>query len=309
MELVLGIDIGGTNVKFGIVNMEGHLLYKDTFETKIFESAEALAQKLYKHLEEKKFIPHIKGIGIGAPNGNFYKGTIENAPNLSWKGIVPLREIFATKFKINVVISNDANAAAIGEKIFGNGKLHQNFVTITLGTGLGSGIIIDHQLLIGNNGFAGEFGHIRLIPNGRPCNCGRNGCLETYASSTGVMTTFYEIKSEYKTSNLFELSEVSAQHIFDYAKNGDPLAQKVVQITAAHLGSALADFVCFSDPEAFILFGGIANSGEYFAHLVKQEMEKNILPIFKDKVQIKLSGIQESTAAIIGASALYLSNY
>lgn len=304
---ILGVDVGGTNIKFGIISIKGEIIYKNSFKTAFFPNPEDFAEALFIHLDELGYARNITGIGIGAPNGNYYKGTIDFAPNLPWKGVIPLCDIFKSRFNTKVVLSNDANAAAIGEKIFGAGKNFKNFISITLGTGLGSGIIIDNQLLAGTNGYAGEFGHIRMINNGRKCNCGRNGCLETYASATGVMRTYEELKVSYTDSLLFTHENITPEIIFLEAKNHDVLANRIIDYTADILGNALADFACFSDPEAFILFGGLANSGDEFSEKVKISMENNLLTIFKGKIAVRRSGLEESSAALVGAAALYLS--
>jgi len=304
---ILGVDVGGTNIKFGIISTTGKIIYKSAFKTASFPNPEDFVEALFIHLDELGYARNITGIGVGAPNGNYYKGTIDFAPNLPWKGIIPLSDIFKFRFNTKAVLSNDANAAAIGEKIFGAGKHFKNFVSITLGTGLGSGIIIDDQLLMGTNGYAGEFGHIRMINNGRKCNCGRYGCLETYASATGVMRTYEELKTSYMDSLLFSHENITPETIFLEAKNNDELANRIIDYTADILGSALADFACFSDPEAFILFGGLANSGDEFAEKVKVSMENNLLTIFKGKIAVRRSGLEESSAALMGAAALYLS--
>lgn len=304
---ILAVDVGGTNIKFGIISPSGEIIYKNSLKTASFKEPEDFVEALFLHLNELGYARNISGIGVCAPNGNYYKGTIDFAPNLPWKGIIPLGDIFKFRFNIKTVLANDANAAAIGEKIFGAGKHFKNFVSITLGTGLGSGIIIDNQLLMGTNGYAGEFGHIRMIHNGRKCNCGRYGCLETYASATGVMRTYEEFKISYTDSLLFTHENITPETVFLEAKNKDELANKIIDYTADILGSALADFACFSDPEAFILFGGLANSGDEFTEKVKAAMEHNLLAIFKGKIAVRRSGLEESSAALMGAAALYLS--
>jgi glucokinase len=305
-ELVtLGIDIGGTGIEYGIVNSEGKILYENDFKTSDIESAAILAQKIYSDDQLKSYLNRLKGIGIGAPNGNFYHGTIEFAPNLKWEGIVPLRDIFNECFKVPVVVTNDANAAAIGEMKFGNAQDLKDFVTVTLGTGVGSGVISDGQLIYGHDGFAGEFGHIRIVPEGRVCGCGRKGCLETYASSTGVVRSIEELPSKNKSvSILNELKNPTAKDVFDAANEGDLFAKEIVDFTCETLGNALADFCCFSSPKAFVLFGGIAQSEGDFVLKVKKHMEKNLLKIYKNKVEVRISTLHDVNAAVLGAASL-----
>lgn len=303
-KYALGIDIGGTNIAFGLVDRNGKIIYENSYPTANFKNPENLIEFLFSEKTINTNIHQIKGIGIGAPNGNHFKGTIDFAPNLEWKGCIPIKQMFESKFKIHTILTNDANAAAVGEKYFGCAKDLENFVTITLGTGLGSGIFINGKIIYGEHGYAGEFGHFRVIPNGRKCKCGRLGCLETYASSTGVVRTFHEINSINKsTSKLNDYLNLSAKNIFDEAKNGDLFANEIINYTSGILGSALADFCTFSDPKAYILFGGIAQGGKDFLNKVRIEMEKNLLPIFKNKVEIRLSDLHDKNAAILGNAA------
>lgn len=300
----LGIDIGGTNIAFGLVTAEGEIIFEHTFPTRQFENPIDFVQFLYHFLEEKNLLDIILGIGIGAPNGNHFTGEIQFAPNLHWKGIIPLAQMFEDTFHKPAILTNDANAAAYGEKMFGNAKDLNHFVTITLGTGLGSGVVIDSELIYGGHGIAGEFGHIRIIPGGRKCGCGRFGCLETYVSATGVVRSIKELASEHKAnSKLTTIENPSAQHVFELAKQGDLFAEEIVEYTATLLGSCLADFACFSDPEAFILFGGIAQSGIKFAEKVKAHMEANILYIYKDHIEIRISDLHDKNAAVLGTAA------
>lgn len=303
-KYALGIDIGGTNTVFGLVEKSGKVKYETSVATTDFSHPEELVKKIYADVEKQLAIDSILGISIGAPNGNHFTGNIEYAPNLTWKGIIPLASIFEEVFKKPSQLTNDANAAAVGEMLYGNAKDLKNFVTITLGTGLGSGVIIDGKLVYGENGFAGEFGHIRVIPNGRLCGCGRHGCLETYASSTGVKRSIQELDSPNKeASSLLKIHDPSAKNVFDQAHAGDIFAKEIIEYTAEILGSALADFACFSDPKAYILFGGIAQSGPEFADRVKYHLEKNILTIYKNKINIRISALHDKNAAILGAAA------
>lgn len=306
-ENVLGIDIGGTNITFGIIHSSGDIIYKNSFKTAHFSSPDDFVKALYLHFQETDYLPTLKGIGIGAPNGNFYHGSIDFAPNMPWKGKILLCQMFEAQFKIRAVLSNDANAAAIGEKIFGAGKEFKNFVLITLGTGLGSGVIINGELLLGTNGYAGEYGHIRVVKDGRACKCGRRGCLETYASATGVMKTYEEYKASFPHSSLASYDTVNSKVIFDEAKIGDELANKIVDFTADILGDSLADFACFSDPQAFILFGGITHSGDDFIDKVSQAMNANLLNIFKDKIVVKRTALEGDVSPLLGAAAVFLS--
>lgn len=303
----LGIDIGGTNIAFGVVDPTGEIIYETSVPTKSFETPEILVDFIYDHLAEKELLTDLKGIGVGAPNGNHFTGEIRYAPNLQWKGIVPLAKLFKEKFKMETILTNDANAAAIGEKLFGCTKEIDNFVTITLGTGVGSGVFVGGEMVYGEHGIAGEYGHIRVIPNGRLCGCGRKGCLETYASSTGVVRSIQELDSPLKsTSKLIELENPTAKQVFEFAKNGDEFAQEIVEFTAQILGSALADFACFSDPKAYVLFGGISQGGEEFAKRIKFHLEANILNIYKEEIQILISTLNDKNAAVLGNAASIL---
>ena len=309
-KLALGIDIGGTNTAFGLVDINGIILFEESQPTKSFPTPLDLIHYLYNHPEINKNNDSIIGIGIGAPNGNHFTGTIEYAPNLDWKGIIPLQTLFEQQFKKPTQLTNDANAAAVGEKVFGAAKEFKNFVTITLGTGLGSGIYIDNKLVYGAHGIAGEYGHIRVIPNGRTCKCGRLGCLETYVSATGVVRGIKELKSSNShSSEIQTIENPNAKDVFRLAKNGDAFCQEIIEYTAEILGSSLADFAAFSDPEAYILFGGIAQSGALFANKVKEAMERNILNIYKDKIIIAISTLHDKNAAILGNAATIFSNH
>ena len=303
-KYALGIDIGGTNSAYGLVDNLGNIAYETSLPTTNFDQPEDLVMAIFNDLQQRDLIDSIVGISIGAPNGNHFTGNIEYAPNLKWKGIIPLAKLFQEKFNKPSQLTNDANAAAIGEKLFGNAKDLANFVTITLGTGLGSGIIIDNEIVYGEEGFAGEFGHIRVIPNGRICGCGRKGCLETYASSTGVKRSIQELDSINKSSSiLLNIEHPEAIDVFEAAKNGDLFSNEIIEFTAQILGSSLADFACFSNPKAYVLFGGIAQSGEKFAERVKFYLEESLLSIFKNKIEIRISSLHDKNAAILGAAA------
>ena len=310
-NLALSIDIGGTNCAYGLVKKNGEIIYKNNIETNIFTHSLELVDYLHQDKIILNYKPNIIGIGIGAPNGNHFTGEIQFAPNLPWeKGIIPIKKYFENTFKIHSTLTNDANAAADGEKIFGVAKNLNNFIVITLGTGLGSGIYVDGKILYGEHGLAGELGHIRVINNGRECKCGRRGCLETYASSTGIVTSYHEFKKTYSSnSSLYNLKTVTAKDIFDHAAQGDYFANYLVDFTANILGNALADFSAFSDPEAFILFGGIAQSGVYFRELVQKYFNQNVLSIYKDSIVILTSDLHNKNAAILGNAATIFANY
>lgn len=303
-KFALGIDIGGTNTAYGIVNQDSTILFENSCKTKDFNDPKDLVDFIYSDLAENGFENKILGISVGAPNGNHFTGNIEFAPNLAWKGIVPISAMFMNIFKVQCSLTNDANAAAIGEMLFGKARGMKDFVTITLGTGLGSGVIANGKLVYGHDGLAGEYGHIRVIPNGRLCGCGRKGCLETYASSTGVVRSITELDSDHKAqSKLLNIENPTSQDVSELAEEGDLFAIEILDFTANILGSALADFICFSSPEAYILFGGCAKSGEVFAQRVKEAMEENVLKIYENKVKILISDLQDRNAAVLGTAA------
>lgn len=304
-KFALGIDIGGTNSAYGLCDKDGVVSFEDSISTKDHATPESLVNEIFDRLSKRNLINDIEGIGIGAPNGNFFSGTIEFAPNLDWKGVIPLAKLFQTKFGISSVLTNDANAAAIGERIYGVAKDLQDFVTITLGTGLGSGVVANGALIYGHDGFAGEYGHIQVICEGRECGCGRKGCLETYASATGVVRSITELDSKHKHySKLNEIESPKATDVFQLADEGDEFAMEIIDYTAKILGESLANFACFSSPKAYVLFGGIAQSGQAFADSVKGYMEAAILNIYKDKIEIRLSSLHDKNAAVLGAASL-----
>lgn len=298
----LGIDIGGTTTTFGVVSKEGQIIFEEVIKTKDFETAHLLLAKIHEILSQQQHIDNLLGIGIGAPNGNSKTGQIEFAPNLQWKGIVPICQIAEDLFMRPAILINDANAAAIGEKMFGAARNSENFVSITLGTGLGSGVFIQNELVEGQHGFAGEFGHIRVIHGGRLCGCGRKGCLETYASSTGVVRTLKEWIGD--NSLLVEkYDHFQAYDIFKAAIEGDEFCIKIVDFTAEILGNSLADFACFSDPEMYVLFGGLAQSGDFFTQRVQNHMEANLLKVLEKKIQLVTSELHHQNAAVLGTAA------
>ena len=307
----VGIDIGGTNTKYGIVNHRGQIVFEGCIKTDAYpligDFINALYEKLQPEIEKLKDVK-IVGIGMGAPNGNFYTGKIEYAPNLHWKGIVPLAELVTAKFGLTAKLTNDANAAAVGEMMYGAARGMKDFIMITLGTGVGSGIFANGELILGHDGFAGELGHTIVVPGGRVHpNTGSMGSLESYASATGVTITAIEyMTGTDEASVLREIpqSELNSKMVFDAALAGDSLAQKVFKSTGDILGMALANFVMFSSPQAIILFGGLTKAGDILMKPVKDSMERNLLPIFQNKVQLIFSELKESDAAILGASAL-----
>lgn len=308
---VVGMDIGGTNSVFGIVDARGNILSVDSIKTQSYkeidEYVNAVADKLLPMIEEVGGKDKIKGMGIGAPNGNFYTGNIEFAPNLPWKGVIKLSELFEERIGVPVTVTNDANAAAIGEMTYGAARGMKNFIEITLGTGVGSGIVINGQLVYGHDGFAGELGHvISRRHNGRQCGCGRCGCLETYCSATGVARTAKEIIDCTNESSLLRdiEGEITSKDVYDAAVRGDKVAQEVFTFTGTILGEALADFIAFSAPEAIILFGGLTKAGDLIMKPTLEAMEANVLNIWKGKTKLLVSELKDSDAAVLGASAL-----
>lgn len=310
MKTVIGIDIGGTNTVFGFVDKEGKIIYESSIPTRAHEKAELLFERLFGKIKEdfKKFENEYElgGIGIGAPNANYYKGTVESPPNLSW-GIINVLEIVKKYSDLPAAITNDANAAAIGEMLFGAAKGMKDFIVITLGTGLGSGIVVNGQLVYGSDGFAGELGHVIVDPNGRECGCGRKGCLETYASATGIVKTVIEFLETTDTPSelrSIDKNSITAKKISEAAKRGDKLALDAFDFTARILGLKLADSVVYTSPEAIILFGGLALAGDLILKPVKKYMEEYMLNIFKNKVKLIPSSLPGGNAAVLGASAL-----
>lgn len=308
---VVGMDIGGTNSVFGIVDARGNILSVDSIKTQSYkeidEYVNAVADRLLPMIEEVRGKDKIKGMGIGAPNGNFYTGNIEFAPNLPWKGVIKLSELFEERIGVPVTVTNDANAAAIGEMTYGAARGMKNFIEITLGTGVGSGIVINGQLVYGHDGFAGELGHvISRRHNGRQCGCGRCGCLETYCSATGVARTAKEIIDCTNEPSLLRdiEGEITSKDVYDAAVRGDKVAQEVFTFTGTILGEALADFIAFSAPEAIILFGGLTKAGDLIMKPTLEAMEANVLNIWKGKTKLLVSELKDSDAAVLGASAL-----
>lgn len=311
-KVVVGMDIGGTNAPFNFVDIDGNTLLEKNINLSPvgFDDAKDFIKAFHEAIEENlKLHPEfeLEGIGIGAPNGNYYKGTIELAPNLPWKGLIPFVDMVKKYYDLPVYITNDANAAAIGEGVFGAAKGLKDFIVITLGTGLGSGIVSGGQLTYGFNGFAGELGHTTLIYNGRQCACGRKGCLEAYASATGLKRTVFELLGssiEPSVLRTVTFNDLTSEMVAKAANQGDKVALEAFKVTGDYLGRMLADFVAFSTPEAIFLFGGLAYAGDLIFKPTIESMEKNMMQIFKNKIKVLPSGLYGGNAAILGAAAL-----
>ncbi len=309
---VIGIDMGGTNTAFGIVDARGTVIASNSIKTRkhsdINDYIEELFVEVNRIIVANDAVDKIQGIGIGAPNANYFTGIIEEGVNLPWPTPIPLADLISEKFGIPAIITNDANAAAIGEMTYGVARGIKDFIMITLGTGVGSGIVINGQMVYGHDGFAGELGHVIMKRhNGRMCGCGRTGCLEAYCSATGVARTareFLEIRQEPSALRNLQVDEITSKDVYDAAIAGDKMAKEIFEYTGTILGEALADFVAFSSPEAFVLFGGLAKSGDLIMKPVKEALDKNILGCYKGKVKLLLSELKESDAAVLGASAL-----
>jgi glucokinase len=312
-KVVVGIDVGGTNTVFGIVDRAGNILAEDQIMTSHYDEPEVFIAALYEKImvtagksgREMEII----GFGIGAPMGNINKGTIEYPADLPWKGIIPIADIFSRHTQLPVMVTNDANAAAVGEMIYGGAKDMKNFVVITLGTGLGSGFVVDGKLVYGHDGFAGEIGHTSIRPgqSNRDCGCGRKGCLETYVSATGLKRTVLKIMADrLEDSELrrYSFEELDSKKIYDAARKGDPIALEAFEHTGAMLGFKLADVVAHTNPEAIFLFGGLALAKELIFEPAKKHMEQNLLYIYRDKVKLLPSELTTQNAAVLGASSL-----
>ena len=309
---VIGMDMGGTNTVFGVVDARGTVVSKSAIKTGTHDDVNLYVNDI--HVEMMKLIDavggidKIKGIGVGAPNGNYYTGNIEFAPNLPWKGVIPFATLMSEKFGIPAALTNDANAAAVGEMTYGAARGMKNFIMITLGTGVGSGIVIDGKVVYGHDGFAGELGHVNVMRNnGRLCGCGRSGCLEAYASATGVARSAREILETNTKNSLLRnipVEDITSKDVFDAAMQGDEVAKEIFSFTGKILGEAFSDFVAFSAPEAIILFGGLSKAGDLIMNPIVENMEKNILGIWKGKVKVLFSELKEADAAVLGASAL-----
>lgn len=312
-QYVVGIDVGGQTTKIGVVDARGQVLAQTVIRSDNYDEPEPyldeVAAAVKKVVEEANVSGKVRGVGIGAPNGNYYTGMVEMAPNVVWARTtaVPVAKMLSTRLNgIPVALTNDANAAAVGEMTYGAARGMKNFIMITLGTGVGSGIVINGEVVYGHDGFAGELGHVRVIRNnGRLCGCGRTGCLEAYCSAIGVARTAREwLEMSEEPSLLRGIDNISSKDVYDAAKEGDPLALRVFNFTGHMLGNAFADFIAFSAPEAIVLFGGLARSKEFLTEPILEAMNGNVLAIWRDKVKLVYSSLKESDAAILGASAL-----
>lgn len=309
-EVVAGVDIGGTNTELGLVDKTGDVIVESTLNTTDYPKVENFVKALVKSISElvkKSGDLKLVGVGIGAPNANYHKGTIELAPNLAWKGIVPLVGLMKEKIDVPVVMTNDAKAAAMGEMLFGGAKGMKDFIILTLGTGLGSGIVVNGQVVYGHTGFAGELGHTIIVPGGRDCGCGRHGCYETYGSASGLVRTVLYLLSEMKDpSPLRDIppSSLTAKKIAEAAAAKDPVALEAMDYTAERLAFGIINAIGFSSPEAIFLFGGLAQAGEALFKPVRKYVEMGVQPIYKGTVKILPSGVPESNAAVLGSAAL-----
>ena len=313
---VIGLDLGGTNAVFGIVDQRGEIKATTAIKTQQYDTAEAFIEAsvnaLLPIIEQVGGIEKIRSMGVGAPNGNYYKGTIEIAPNIKWAHdcIVPLGKMFSEKLNgIPVAVTNDANAAAIGEMVYGVARGMKNFIVITLGTGVGSGIVVNGQLVYGSDGFAGELGHVTMVrgEEGRMCGCGRKGCLETYCSATGVARTARELLDKTSRPSLLrdiKPNDITSLDVSIAAGKGDELAKEIYEFTGKMLGEACADFATFCSPEAFIFFGGMTKAGELIMDPIRRAYDAHVLPVFKGKAQFLVSGLDGASAAVLGASAI-----
>ena len=310
-EYVIGIDIGGTFTKTGFVDRDGNCFAEGVAPTDTFDNVDNFLEYLIKELDaaEKQLEgPYrIAGVGIGAPNGNFHNGTIENAPNLRWRGTIPFADMVNKHYNVPVRLTNDANAAALGEMVYGGARGMKDFIMITLGTGLGSGIVVNGDLVYGHDGFAGELGHVNVVENGRRCGCGNHGCLETYVSAPGIKRTVFELLAHDSSGSEladFSYNELDSEMIYNAAKNDDPIALKAFEITGQTLGKKLADSVVHTSPEAIFLFGGLSKSGDFIFKPTKKYLEESVMINFKNKVKILPSQLTDRNAAVMGASAL-----
>ena len=311
-SLVIGLDLGGTNSVFGVVDSKGEIIATTSIKTQAYPSVDQYIMESVKAIkqiaEQVGGMEKIRAMGIGAPCGNYYKGTIEHAANLVWaKGIVPLANMFVNELGIPVVVTNDAKAAAMGEMKYGVAVGMNNFVELTLGTGVGSGIVANGQLIYGFDGFAGELGHMIVEPDGRPCGCGRKGCLETYCSATGVVRTaiaMLEESSEATSLRDIATDKLTSYEVYKAAMAGDAMAQEVFKQTGRRIGIACANIATFLSPEAFIFFGGLAQAGELLLRPLEEAYNENVLSLYKGKARFLMSGLDGAKAAILGASAI-----
>ena len=313
VDHVVGVDVGGQTTKIGVVDMRGQVLAQTVIRTDTYGEVEPyiaeLAEAINKVIADADVVGKVRGVGMGIPNGNYYTGEIENAVNLKWgrSGSLPVAKLLTAQMGgIPVALTNDANAAAMGEMTYGAARGMKNFIMITLGTGVGSGIVINGEVVYGHDGFAGELGHVCAVRhNGRQCNCGKSGCLETYASAMGVARTAREwLDLSDEPSSLRSLDNITSKDVYEAAKDGDKLALKIFDFTGTVLGQSFADFIAFSAPEAIVLFGGLARAKDFLREPIERAMNANVLPLWRDKVKIVFSQLKESDAAILGASAL-----
>ncbi len=305
-DVVAGIDIGGTNTEIGIVDKDGNILFAETISTTGFSTVEAYVHTIGIVLKkgEAKCAQQIGAIGIGAPSANYFSGCIEHAPNMPWKGIIPLAELITKETGKRAFITNDANAAALGEMIFGAAKFVKDFVLVTLGTGLGSGFVVNNEVIYGHDGFAGELGHVIIEENGRLCGCTRKGCLETYVSATGVVWSAHDaMRAGKKIQGISSMEGVTAKAVADAADAGDETAKAIIDETARKLGLALANLVCITSPSHIYLYGGVARSGETILKPTQKYYDEYVLRNYAGKVKIELSALPEN-AAVLGAAAL-----
>lgn len=308
---VIGLDLGGTNSVFGIVDARGNIVATTAIKTQAYpdfdDYVKASVDALMPIIDTVGGIEKIKALGIGAPNGNYYNGTIEYAANLVWQGVVPIAKKFEEALAIPVIVTNDANAAAVGEFTYGVARGMKNFIMITLGTGVGSGIYINGQLVLGCDGLAGELGHLTVIPGGRTCGCGRKGCLETYCSATGVARTAREYLDKRDTPSLLrdiKPEDITSFEVYKAAVAGDELAKEIFEVTGSMLGEACANFALFCSPEAFIFMGGLTKAGDLLMKPLQKAYDEHVLSVYKGKAKLMLSGLKDSETAVLGASAL-----
>ena len=311
LEVVLGVDIGGTFTKIGLVDRSGSIHFEDEISTRGYDTIEEFIEALHVHVMNSLEQIHdpclLLGVGVGAPNGNYYKGTIENAPNLAWKGKIDFVKLMENRFHLPVLVTNDANAAALGEMLFGNAKNLKNFLMITLGTGLGSGLVVNGDIIYGHDGFAGELGHVLVYDHGRQCGCGKRGCLEAYVSAPGIKRTVFELMAEETMESALRdipFSGLKPKMITELAESGDPIAIKAFERTGYLLGRALADTVAHISPHSIFLFGGLAKAGKWIIEPAKKSMEEHLLPIFRNKIEIVPSALLDKNIAVLGAAAL-----
>lgn len=310
---VIGLDMGGTNSVFGIVDQRGTIKAQTAIKTTAYpdikDYVKAAVEALQPALDMVGGIQNIKGMGIGAPNANFYTGNIENAANLMWKGIVPIAQLFEEALGVPCRVTNDANAAAMGEMTYGVARGMKNFIMITLGTGVGSGIVVDGKVVYGSDGFAGELGHFVVdnTPEARSCGCGRSGCLEAYCSATGVARTAREFLAKSDADSLLRKlnpEDITSLDVFLAAEKGDRIALDIFEFTGRLLGRSCADFATFNTPEAFVFFGGLTKAGEYLMKPLREAYDEHILYVYKGKTKLLISSLNGSEAAVLGASAL-----